>query len=89
MASLATQQSQVRKQVAITIAQIASIEIPRREWLELLPNLCSNSTHQQPEIRNAALETLGFICEEIAADDLTTELKGFIVEALVTNISDD
>jgi hypothetical protein len=33
--------------VAVTIAYIANIEIPRREWLELIPNLCANSSHSQ------------------------------------------
>lgn len=53
-----------------------------------MPNLCANSNHEHSDIRNAALETLGFICEELSSEDLTTELKGLIIEALVTNISE-
>ena len=54
---------------------IASIEIPRREWLELIPNLSANAAHDSIDIRHAALETLGFICEELSPSDLTNELK--------------
>jgi hypothetical protein len=69
----------VRKQVGSAIATIASIEIPRKEWLELIPNLSSNATHPSIDIRHAALETLGFICEELQPSDLTNELKSLIV----------
>jgi len=55
----------VRKQVGSAIASIASIEIPRREWLDLIPTLANCSVNDQFEIRCASLETLGFICEEL------------------------
>lgn len=89
LANLASQSSVVRKQVGSAIAAIASIEIPRKEWLELIPNLCDNSVHEQFEIRSAALETLGFICEELMPEDLIDELKNKIVLALTTNINPD
>lgn len=57
--------SVVRRSVGVTIATIAGIEIPRKEWLDLIPNLCANATHENLEFRLAALETLGFICEEL------------------------
>ena len=53
------------------IAIIASIEIPRKEWLDLIPNLSANAEHESYDIRYAALETLGFICEELSPSDLT------------------
>lgn len=37
------------------------------------------------DIRLASLETLSRVCEEVSADDLTTELKNLVVTALVTN----
>ncbi len=89
LANLASPSSIVRKQVASAIAVIASIEIPRKEWLELIPNLCDNSVHQSIDIRNAALETLGFICEELMPEDVNDELKNKVVLALTTNISSD
>jgi importin subunit beta-1 len=41
--------------VAYAVATIASIEIPRREWLELIPNLCANAAHENIDYKNAAL----------------------------------
>ena len=79
LAVLASPLSTVRKQAGSAIAAIASIEVPRKEWLELIPNLAANSAHDSIDIRHAALETLGFICEELEPSDLTTELKSLIV----------
>lgn len=76
---LASPLAQVRKQVGSAIAAIASIEIPRKEWLELIPNLSANAAHDSIDIRHAALETLGFICEELQPSDLTNELKSLVV----------
>jgi importin subunit beta-1 len=89
LATLATHSSIVRKQVASAIAAIAAIEIPRKEWLELIPNLSENSVNPDIEIKSASLETLGFICEELVTEDLTDELKNKVVLALTTNISSD
>lgn len=89
LANLASPSSVVRKQVASAIAVIASIEIPRKEWLDLIPNLCDNSVHPEIDIRSAALETLGFICEELMPEDLNDELKNKIVLVLTTNINPD
>ena len=63
--NLAAQSAIVRTQVANAVAMIASIEIPRKEWLDLIPNLTTNAGHENVDYKNAALETLGFICEEI------------------------
>lgn len=75
--------------MASAVSAIASIEIPRKEWLDLIPNLSSNSIHDSIEIRHASLETLGFICEELNPEDLDYDkpnLKNMIVEALISNI---
>jgi len=47
MAMLASPQALVRSQIANVVAAIASIEIPRNEWLELLPNLCIYAEHTE------------------------------------------
>ena len=73
--------------MASAVATIAAIEIPRKEWLELIPNLCSNAAHDDIDVRNAALQTLGFICEELMPDDIPKELKNHIILALINNIS--
>ena len=74
--------------MANAVAVIASIEIPRREWLELIPNLCNNAGNENPDYKNAALQTLGYICDELAPEDLNNELKNKIILALPSNITE-
>lgn len=45
--------------------------------------------HENIEVRNAALETLGFICEELLPEDVPEELKNKIVYAMSSNINPD
>ncbi len=87
LAQLAAKSAVVRTQVAYAVANIARIEIPRRDWLELIPNLCKNCEQENPDYKNAALETLGFICDELMPNDITDELKNKIIFALTTNIT--
>lgn len=87
VANLASQSSTVRTQVAYAVATIASIEIPRKEWLELITNLCNNAGNPNVDYKNAALQTLGYICEELQIDDLSSELKSLVVGALAQNIT--
>jgi importin subunit beta-1 len=75
LANLAAKSGTVRTQVANAVATIAAIEVPRQEWLEIIPNLCQNACGENVEFKNAALETLGFICDELVQDDINNELK--------------
>ena len=65
--------------MASAIAAVAAIEIPQKQWTDLITNLCNNAAHDQIEIRHAALETLGFICEELVPEDLTSEEQSLVV----------
>ena len=73
--------------MAYAVANIARIEVPRKEWLELIPNLCDNCGQENLDYKNAALETLGFICEELGSNDITDELKNKVIFALTSNIT--
>ena len=89
LATLASPSSLVRRQIAQVLSAIASIEIPRREWDELIPSLSANSLNEDMSIRLTSLTTIGYLCEEIKADDISQELKNEIVKSMVQNISTD
>lgn len=76
----------VRTQIANVVATIAAIEIPRKQWEELIPNLCGNAEHQDFNVRLSSLTTLGYICEEIDVDDVIDPIKNKIISALINNI---
>jgi len=87
VATLASPQAPVRAQIANIIAAIASIELPRKEWDDLLPNLCANAGHTEYNIRLASLTTLGYICEETSPDNVLDHVKNQVILALVNNIT--
>jgi len=89
LANLATHSGVVKTQVASAVAAIAAIEIPRKEWMELIPSLCSNAAHENFDVRLASLQALGFICEELSPEDLSNDLKNSVILALINNISTD
>lgn len=75
LATLASPQSKVRRQIAQILSSIASIEVPRKEWDELIPSLCTNSSNDELNIRLASLTTLGYICDELYPADISDPLK--------------
>jgi importin subunit beta-1 len=71
LATLASPKGLVRRQIAQILSAIASIEIPRKEWDELIPNLCTNASNEELNIRLASLTTLGYICDEVSPNDIS------------------
>ena len=56
----------VRQTTAQVVSAIALIELPKGQWNELIPNLTSAVTTSPDDgLKEAVLETIGFICEEI------------------------
>lgn len=54
--------------------------------MELIPNLCTNAANDNVDIRNASLQTLQMICEDLGTGEVTDELKNLIILALSNNI---
>ncbi|XP_058075079.1 importin subunit beta-1-like [Magnolia sinica] len=71
------------------IAKIASIEIPRKEWPELIGCLLSNMTQQEKpaSLKQATLETLGYVCEEISSQDLEQDQVNSVLTAVVQGMT--
>jgi importin subunit beta-1 len=74
----------VMRSGANVIAQIASIEIARREWLGIVASLADNSMHEEVNIRRASITTLGFICEELK--NVETIVDGQVCEQILGSL---
>ena len=83
MPSLLCQARSVRKQVGNCISAIAGLEIPRGEWLELITTLSDCTSNTDPIVRESALLTLGFICEEIEPRCMPPQQQNMIVQSIV------
>ena len=89
LATLASPKNLIRNQIASLLAQIGKIEIPRKEWSDLIPVMCTNSKSEDMNIRLASLKTLGYICEELQTNDLDDTTKNSIILALLENLMTD
>lgn len=74
---------------AQVVAKIASIEIPRKEWHELVGLLLAHMT--QPDrpasLKQATLEALGYVCEEISHEDLVQDEVNAVLTAVVQGMN--
>lgn len=89
LAQLSCPSPDVRKQIANLVATIASIDIPRKQWTDLINILCSNATHVDLDIKQASLQTLGFVCEELQVKDLDAPVQNQIISTLTTAIDNN
>ncbi|KAE9447589.1 hypothetical protein C3L33_20510, partial [Rhododendron williamsianum] len=80
---------EARQISAQVIAKIASIEIPRKEWPELIRLLLFNMTQQDrpASLKQATLEALGYVCEEISHQDLVQDEVNSVLTAVVQGMS--
>lgn len=76
-----------RSTAAQVIAKIASIELPHKQWPELIGNLLSNAQQVQPHVRQATLETLGYLCEEVSPDVVDQDQVNKILTAVVQGMN--
>lgn len=80
-----------RSTSAQVIAKIAGIELPQGQWPELIRTLLLNMGGPQMEppahLKQATLETLGYLCEEVAADSLAQDQVNSILTAVVQGMN--
>ncbi|XP_071738286.1 importin subunit beta-1-like [Rutidosis leptorrhynchoides] len=87
--TLGSSVSEAGHTAAQVIAKIASIEIPRKEWPELIGSLLGNMTQQDKpaSLKKATLEALGFVCEEISHNDLVQDEVNSVLTAVVQGMN--
>ncbi|XP_052176127.1 LOW QUALITY PROTEIN: importin subunit beta-1 [Diospyros lotus] len=89
LSTLGSSAPEARHTSAQVIAKVAFIEIPRKEWPELIGLLLLNMTQQErpPPLKQATLETLGYVCEEISHQDLVQDEVNSVLTAVVQGMS--
>ncbi|GJT96763.1 importin subunit beta-1-like protein [Tanacetum coccineum] len=87
--TLGSSVSEAGHTAAQVIAKIAFIEIPRKEWPELIALLLGNMSQQDKpaSLKQATLEALGYVCEEISHNDLVQEEVNSVLTAVVQGMN--
>lgn len=89
LSSLASQFQQIRSGASTVIASICKIEQPIMSyWPALIPSLTKNAFHENVNMRLAAIETLGYVCEELTLKGIDTASVDSILDALIRNMTD-
>jgi importin subunit beta-1 len=52
-------------------------------WVEIIPNLCTNADNEDTNVKESALQTLGYICEELENGVLDQENTNLVISALI------
>ncbi|EGR29112.1 karyopherin beta 1, putative [Ichthyophthirius multifiliis] len=77
----------IQKACANAISTICTLEIPQNKWTNLIPDLtCSTQQNNDPQIRKAAILTLGQICDKFKQHKLGTTLDQKSKENMLTGI---
>ncbi|CAL9754269.1 unnamed protein product [Musa acuminata subsp. burmannicoides] len=81
--------SEARHTSSQVIAKVASIEIPRHEWQELIGQLLNNMTRLDAPapLKQATLEALGYVCEEVSPQDLEQAQVNSVLTAVVQGMN--
>ncbi|KAI7993914.1 Importin subunit beta-1 [Camellia lanceoleosa] len=89
LSTLGSSAPEARHTSSQVIAKIAAIEIPRKEWPELIGSLLVNMSQQDrpASLKQATLETLGYICEEISLQDLVQDEVKSVLTAVVQGMN--
>lgn len=69
-------------------SEVAAVELPYKEWPELVPTLLDNVKTQTDVTKIASLECLGFTCERIALLDGQQAIDEQTTDAMLTTIVD-
>jgi len=75
LGTLSSKDTRAGQASAQFIASIAAIDIPRNQWQELMPILVDNVGQGEDHLKQASLQTIGFICET-EDQDLRDSLVG-------------
>ncbi|KAG0584195.1 hypothetical protein M758_3G191900 [Ceratodon purpureus] len=89
--TLSSTVADARHTSAQVIAKIAAIELPQGEWPELVGSLLANmggpQLEQPAHLKQATLEALGYVCEEVSAEILAQEQVNSILTAVVQGMN--
>ncbi|KAH6784084.1 ARM repeat superfamily protein [Perilla frutescens var. hirtella] len=85
--TLSSTASDARSTASQVIAKVAGIELPQKQWPELVGSLLSNIHQVPPHVKQATIETLGYLCEEVAPEVIDQDQVNKILTAVVQGMN--
>ncbi|KAI4374331.1 hypothetical protein MLD38_012338 [Melastoma candidum] len=85
--TLASPYHDARSTASQVIAKLAGIELPQKQWPELIDTLLATMFQLPAHTKQAILETLGYICEEVSPEVVDQCHVNKILEAVVQGMN--
>ncbi|XP_051142543.1 importin subunit beta-1-like [Andrographis paniculata] len=85
--TLSSTAADARSTASQVIAKVAGIELPHKQWPELILSLLSSIHQVPPHVKQATLETLGYICEEVIPEVVDQDQVNKILTAVVQGMN--
>ncbi|KAI4337988.1 hypothetical protein L6164_016346 [Bauhinia variegata] len=76
-----------RSTASQVVAKIAGIELPHKQWPELIGSLLSNIHQVLVHVKQATLETLGYLCEEVSPQVVDQDQINKILTSVVQGMN--
>ena len=94
LSTLASNDIDIRKAAAFTVAGICKVEIPQKQWLNIFDTLTSTSQNDDINIQLSSLTCLEYIFEEIKQSDLPVNIVADLLNTFYSllvkqNVNDD
>ena len=90
LSTLASSKKEIRTIAGSVISSICKIDSPIIEtWPDLLPSLTNNAFNEDINMKLSAIETLGFVCEELTIKSIDSSNVDKIMNALIQNLTNE
>ena len=89
LSTLASNDIDIRKAAALTVAGICKIEIPAKQWLNIFNTLSNTTQNEDINIQLSSLTCLEYIFEEIKQSDLDLEIIANLLNTFYSILNKD
>lgn len=89
LSCLASPTKEIRRACAITISGICKLEIPSKQWPEIVNILVSTANNENENYKISSIMTIGYISQELVPGQLDQNEIDSVLSALITNLTLD
>ena len=89
LSTLASNDIDIRKAAALTVAGICKIEIPEKQWFKIFETLTNTSQNEDINIQLSSLTCLEYIFEEIKQSDLPLDIVAKLLNTFYSLLNKD
>lgn len=87
LSCLASSVHEIRLVTSLVVSSICKLELPKRQWNDIVDILCATSQHENINFKLSSLITIGYIAQDVDTKDLTQEQVSAFLNAINLNMN--